>query len=64
MYFVNRSLPQAKQNEGFKGIITLGDRQSGKALSITLCESEETMRASEEEATGCAASCLLCATYR
>ena len=47
---MNRSLPQAKQNEGFKGIIALGDRQSGKTLYITLRESEETVRASEEEA--------------
>ncbi len=43
-------LPQAKQMEGFKGMIALGDRQSGKTLGITLWESEEAMRASEEVA--------------
>jgi heme-degrading monooxygenase HmoA len=43
-------LPQAKQDEGFKGIIALGDRQSGKLLGITFWESEEAMRASEEDA--------------
>jgi heme-degrading monooxygenase HmoA len=43
-------LPQAKQDEGFKGIIALGDRQSGKTLGITFWESEEAMRASEEDA--------------
>ncbi len=43
-------LPQAKQDEGFKGMIALGDRQSGKTLGITLWESEEAMRASEEAA--------------
>jgi hypothetical protein len=43
-------LPQAKQDEGFKGLIALGDRQSGKTLGITLWESEEAMRASEEDA--------------
>jgi hypothetical protein len=32
-------LPQAKQDEGFKGMIALGDRQSGKTLGITLWES-------------------------
>jgi heme-degrading monooxygenase HmoA len=43
-------LPQAKQDEGFKGMIALGDRQSGKTLGITFWESEEAMRASEEAA--------------
>ncbi len=43
-------LPQAKQDEGFKGLIALGDRQSGKTLGITFWESEEAMRASEEDA--------------
>jgi hypothetical protein len=33
-----------------RGVYFLVDRQSGKALSITLWESEESMRASEEEA--------------
>jgi heme-degrading monooxygenase HmoA len=43
-------LPQAKQDEGFKGMIALGDRQSGKTLGITFWESEEAMRATEEDA--------------
>src|SRR5215204_5427344 len=43
-------LPEARQMEGFKGMIALGDRQSGKALGITFWESEEAMRASEEAA--------------
>jgi len=43
-------LPQAKQDEGFKGMIALGDRHSGKILGITFWESEEAMRASEEDA--------------
>ena len=43
-------LPRAKQMEGFKGMIALGDRQSGKTLGITFWESEEAMRASEEAA--------------
>jgi heme-degrading monooxygenase HmoA len=41
-------LPQA--DPGFKGIIALTDRQSGKLLGITFWESEEAMRASEEGA--------------
>ena len=43
-------LPRAKEMDGFKGLIALGDRQSGKTLGITLWESEEAMRASEEAA--------------
>jgi heme-degrading monooxygenase HmoA len=43
-------LPQAKQMDGFKGLIALGDRQSGKTLGITFWENEEAMRASEEAA--------------
>ena len=43
-------LPQVQQMDGFKGVVGLLDRQSGKSLSITLWESEEAMRQSEEEA--------------
>ena len=44
-------LPGARQIEGFKGMIALGDRHSGKTLGITFWESEEAMRASEEAAS-------------
>ena len=43
-------LPQARQMDGFKGVIGLLDRQSGKSLTVTLWESEGAMRASEQEA--------------
>ena len=44
-------LPQAKEGDpGFKGIIALTDRQSGKMVGITFWESEEAMRATEEGA--------------
>ena len=43
-------LPRIKQVDGFEGVYYLVDRQSGKALTITLWESEEALRASEEEA--------------
>jgi heme-degrading monooxygenase HmoA len=43
-------LPSARQMDGFKGLIALGDRQSGKSLGITFWESEEALRASEEAA--------------
>jgi heme-degrading monooxygenase HmoA len=43
-------LPTGKEDPGFKGLIALGDRQSGKTLGITFWESEEAMRASEEAA--------------
>jgi heme-degrading monooxygenase HmoA len=43
-------LPSVRQMDGFKGLIALEDRQSGKTLGITFWESEEAMRASEEAA--------------
>ena len=43
-------VPRAQEMDGFQGVYFLVDRQSGKGLSITLWESEEVMRASEEAA--------------
>jgi heme-degrading monooxygenase HmoA len=43
-------LPQARLLDGFQGVYFLVDRQSGKHLTITLWESEEAMRASEQAA--------------
>jgi heme-degrading monooxygenase HmoA len=44
------TLPAVKEIDGFKGILSLVDRQTGKGLTVTLWESEEALRASEEEA--------------
>ncbi len=33
-------LPQLQQQEGFKGLIALGDRQSGKVLGVALWDLE------------------------
>ncbi len=41
-------LPRTEQLDGFKGAYFLVDRQNGKSLNVTLWESEEVMRASEE----------------
>lgn len=49
-YVRENILPQVQQMSGFQGVVGLLDRQSGKSLSITLWESEEAMRQSEEEA--------------
>ena len=49
-YDLENILPKVKQIDGFEGLYYLVDRESGKALSMTLWESEQTMRASEEEA--------------
>ena len=43
-------LPQARQLDGFRGVYFLVDRHSGKHLTITLWESEEAMRTSEQAA--------------
>ncbi len=42
--------PSLTQIEGFRGILALADSQSGKVEVVTLWESEEAMRQSEEEA--------------
>jgi heme-degrading monooxygenase HmoA len=43
-------LPTARQMEGYKGVLSLGDRTSGKGVTLTFWETEETMRASEDAA--------------
>jgi heme-degrading monooxygenase HmoA len=41
-------LPLLRQQDGFKGFIALGNRQSGELIGITFWESEQAMHASEE----------------
>ena len=43
-----RALPVLQQQDGFKGFIALGNRQSGELIGITFWESEQAMQASEE----------------
>lgn len=43
-------IPAAKQMDGYSGVLTLGDRSSGKTVSLTFWESEDAMKASEEAA--------------
>jgi heme-degrading monooxygenase HmoA len=45
-----RILPLARLQDGFKGIYLLFDRESGRSLAITLWETEEDMKASEDAA--------------
>ena len=40
-------LPAMKQQQGFKGVLTLVDRQTGKATSITLWDTEADLKAGE-----------------
>ena len=42
-----QTLPQLQQMDGFKGFVSLGDRQSGKVLGVAFWESEEALRATE-----------------
>ena len=43
-------MPNARAMGGFKGVLALADAGSGKGLTITLWESAEALRASEEAA--------------
>ena len=45
--FRNSLAPAARQQQGFKGILGLVDRASGKGISITLWETEAALKASE-----------------
>jgi heme-degrading monooxygenase HmoA len=49
-YASERVLPTLNELEGFNGILGLADRQSGRVLAVTLWETEEAMRTSEEAA--------------
>lgn len=49
-YVRENILPQIQQHEGFKGMIALADRETGKTLGLTFWESEDALRASEEAA--------------
>lgn len=40
--------PEAKQLPGFAGLLVLVDRDSGKSLGVTLWQTEQAMRDSEE----------------
>ena len=47
---IENILPRAKQMPGWKGVVSLADRASGKVNLITLWDSPESMKASEEQA--------------
>jgi heme-degrading monooxygenase HmoA len=49
-YAQEEILPQARQLQGFKGFVSLVDRQNGRTKLITLWESQEALRSSEEQA--------------
>jgi heme-degrading monooxygenase HmoA len=44
-------LPAAKEMRGYKGILGLADRASGKMVGITLWENEDALRESEDAAS-------------
>src|ERR671912_343101 len=41
-------LPLLHQQDGFKGFVAFGDRQSGKLIGVSFWENEQAMQASEE----------------
>ena len=43
-------IPAAQQMRGYKGVIAVGDRATGRGITLTLWESEDAMRESEEAA--------------
>jgi len=49
-YAQDQILPQVRQVSGFKGVVSLVDRERGRTKLITLWERDEALRASEEQA--------------
>lgn len=47
-----RVIPSVRQIAGNAGVISLVDRATGKSIGITLWESEEALRQSEQAASG------------
>jgi heme-degrading monooxygenase HmoA len=47
-----QTLPQLQQMDGFKGFVALGDRNSGRLVGVAFWESEEALRATEQEVSG------------
>ena len=47
----NHVIPAAKQIPGFAGMVSLVDRETGKSIGITLWQSLEALRQSEEAAS-------------
>ncbi|HYT80635.1 MAG TPA: hypothetical protein VEQ37_15550 [Actinomycetota bacterium] len=43
-------IPAARQMKGFKGMLALADRSSGRMIGVTLWESEDDLQASDEAA--------------
>ena len=46
----SKVLPAAEAMDGFRGMLTVADAESGRSMSLTFWESEDAMRASEEAA--------------
>ena len=47
-----QTLPQLQKMDGFKGFVALGDRNSGRLIGLAFWESEEALRATEQEVSG------------
>lgn len=45
--YQDRVVPAAKEQEGFRGALMLTDPDTGEGLSISFCNSEDDMHASE-----------------
>ena len=50
-YAKEQAFPKARRLRGWKGVLSLVDRNSGRTKIITFWESDDALRASEEEAT-------------
>jgi heme-degrading monooxygenase HmoA len=47
---LDSALPRARETEGWRGVLVLGDRSTGRQTLVTFWDSVDAMRASEEKA--------------
>ena len=47
-----QTLSQLRQIDGFKGLVDLGDRNSGRLVGVAFWEDEEALRATEQAVSG------------
>lgn len=50
-YVQEQVMPRLEQMDGYKGMIALGDQQSGKLIGIALWENQEALEATKDAAS-------------
>ncbi len=46
--YIEKVIPEAKKQKGYKGLLVLGNQETGKGITITLWDNEEDAIANEQ----------------